>query len=72
MSALIDFISGDVDRVVIDRTGFTARFNLLLDFAPPSRPESRLPASPVPRSLPPWRNSLDCSWCLRRGLWTCS
>ena len=34
MSALIDFISGDVDRVVIDKTGFTAPFNLLLDFAP--------------------------------------
>ena len=28
MSALIDFISVDVDRVVIDRTGFTAPFNL--------------------------------------------
>ena len=44
MSALIHLIAGDIDRIVIDRTGFTARFNLLLDFAPPSRPESRLPA----------------------------
>jgi uncharacterized protein (TIGR03435 family) len=33
ISALIDFISPDVDRVVIDRTGFTAPFNLTLDFA---------------------------------------
>jgi uncharacterized protein (TIGR03435 family) len=42
--AFIDWISGDLDRIVIDRTGFTAPFNLLLDFAPPSNPESRLPA----------------------------
>ena len=34
--ALIDFISVDVDRVVLDKTGFTAPFNLVLDFAPPS------------------------------------
>ena len=33
MSALIDLISGDVDRVIIDRTGFAERFNLVLDFA---------------------------------------
>ena len=51
MSALIDLISGDIDRIVIDRTGFTARFNLLLDFAPPSRPESRLPAYSGPNDL---------------------
>ena len=43
MPAFIDWISGDLDRIVIDRTGFTAPFNLLLDFAPPSNPESRLP-----------------------------
>ena len=43
MSALIDFISGDVDRVVIDKTGFTAPFNLVLDFAPASDPESSGP-----------------------------
>ena len=34
MSSLIDFISGDVDRVVLDKTGFKAPFNLVLDFAP--------------------------------------
>lgn len=33
MAALIDGISGDVDRLVIDKTGFTAPFNLVLDFA---------------------------------------
>jgi uncharacterized protein (TIGR03435 family) len=43
MPAFIDWISGDLDRIVIDRTGFTAPFNLLLDFAPPSNPQSRLP-----------------------------
>jgi uncharacterized protein (TIGR03435 family) len=42
-AASIDLISGDLDRIVIDRTGFTAPFNLLLDFAPPNRQESRLP-----------------------------
>lgn len=40
MSALIDLISGDVDRIIIDKTGFTAPFNLLIDFA----------AAPVPGS----------------------
>ncbi len=44
MPALINLISGDLDRIVIDKTGFTERFNVLLDFAPPSDPESRLPA----------------------------
>jgi uncharacterized protein (TIGR03435 family) len=48
MSQLVDFIAGDVDRIVIDKTGFAERFNLLLDFAPPSRPESRLPAPSGP------------------------
>jgi uncharacterized protein (TIGR03435 family) len=33
MAALIDYISPDVDRPVIDRTGFTERFNFVLDFA---------------------------------------
>jgi uncharacterized protein (TIGR03435 family) len=48
MPELIDLILDDVDRVIIDRTGFAERFNLLLDFAPPSRPESRLPAPSGP------------------------
>jgi len=34
MSWLVDMLSNDVGRTVIDRTGFTDRFNLLLDFAP--------------------------------------
>ena len=46
MSALIGFISGDVDRVIIDQTGFTERFNLLLDFA------AVRPAGPAPSSGP--------------------
>jgi bla regulator protein BlaR1 len=43
ISALIDFISPDVDRVVIDRTGFTTPFNLTLDFASPRDSESSGP-----------------------------
>lgn len=35
MSRLVDILSDELDRTVIDRTGFTERFNLLLDFAPP-------------------------------------
>jgi uncharacterized protein (TIGR03435 family) len=34
MSWLVDMLSSDVGRIVIDRTGFTEPFNLLLDFAP--------------------------------------
>ncbi len=33
MASLIEFISPDVDRPVVDRTGFTERFNFVLDFA---------------------------------------
>jgi uncharacterized protein (TIGR03435 family) len=33
MAALIDYISPDVDRPVVDKTGFTERFNFVLDFA---------------------------------------
>lgn len=43
MPALIDLISGDLDRIVVDKTGVTEPFNLLLDFAPALRPETRLP-----------------------------
>lgn len=35
MSRLIDVLSDELDRTIIDRTGFAERFNLLLDFAPP-------------------------------------
>ncbi|HET9467053.1 MAG TPA: TIGR03435 family protein [Vicinamibacterales bacterium] len=34
MSWLVDMLADDVGRTVIDRTGFTEPFNLLLDFAP--------------------------------------
>jgi uncharacterized protein (TIGR03435 family) len=34
MSWLVDMLSNDVGRTVVDRTGFAERFNLLLDFAP--------------------------------------
>ena len=40
MSVLIDLISGDVDRIVIDKTGFAAPFNMLLDFAAAPEPGS--------------------------------
>jgi bla regulator protein BlaR1 len=43
MSALSDFISVYVDRVVVDRTGFAAPFNLLLDFASPRNAEASGP-----------------------------
>ncbi len=33
MASLIEFISPDVDRPVVDRTGFTEPFNFVLDFA---------------------------------------
>ena len=36
MSGLINFLSVDIDRVVVDRTGFAAPFNLLLDYAAPN------------------------------------
>jgi uncharacterized protein (TIGR03435 family) len=34
MAWLLDLIAEDLGRVVLDKTGFTAPFNLLLDFAP--------------------------------------
>ena len=40
ISAMIDLISGELDRIVVDRTGFTAPFNLLLDFAASTQPGS--------------------------------
>jgi bla regulator protein BlaR1 len=43
MSALIDYISVDLDRVVLDRTGLTAPFNFVLDFAPASDPAASGP-----------------------------
>jgi uncharacterized protein (TIGR03435 family) len=33
MSTLLDSISGDVGRIVLDRTGFTELFNFRLEFA---------------------------------------
>ena len=48
MSGLIDLISGDVDRVVIDATGFGDRVNLVLDFAAEGNPRLRLPPSSGP------------------------
>ena len=43
MAALIDLISVDLDRVVLDRTGFTSPFNFVLDFAPTSDPAASGP-----------------------------
>ena len=34
MSQLLEVISEDLGRIVVDKTGFSAPFNLLLDFAP--------------------------------------
>jgi uncharacterized protein (TIGR03435 family) len=35
MPELIDMLSDEVGRIVIDRTGFTERFDFQLEFAPP-------------------------------------
>jgi uncharacterized protein (TIGR03435 family) len=43
MATLIALISIDLDRVVLDKTGFTAPFNLLLDFAPAADPAASGP-----------------------------
>lgn len=61
MSSLIELVSGDVDRLVVDRTGFTAPFNLLLEFAASRSPESRLP----PHSGPSIADALDDQLGLR-------
>jgi uncharacterized protein (TIGR03435 family) len=34
MSDLVEIVSEDLGRIVVDKTGFSAPFNLLLDFAP--------------------------------------
>ena len=43
MAALVDAISGEAGRVVIDKTGFTPRFNLVLDFARAADPTASGP-----------------------------
>jgi uncharacterized protein (TIGR03435 family) len=40
MAGLIELISGDVDRIIVDKTGFSAPFNLVLDFAAAPAPGS--------------------------------
>lgn len=47
MAALSDFISPDVDRPVMDKTGFTAPFNLALDFAPGADMDRITPSGPT-------------------------
>ena len=48
ISTLLGYISADVDRAVIDKTGFTAPFNLLLDFGRASAPGVSLSGPPGP------------------------
>jgi uncharacterized protein (TIGR03435 family) len=48
IDGLIDLISGDVDRVIVNRTGFGDRINLVLDFAAEGNPKLRLPPSSGP------------------------
>lgn len=43
MSALLDYISVDLDRMVVDKTGFTSPFNFVVDFAPASDPAASGP-----------------------------
>ena len=47
MAALINYISPDVDRFVVDRTGFTERFNFVLDFAPAADMDRITPSGPT-------------------------
>jgi bla regulator protein blaR1 len=44
MAGAIDTIAGQVERPIVDRTGFNARFNLLLEFAPASDPTASGPS----------------------------
>ena len=44
MSQMIEAIAGQVERPMVDRTGFTAHFNFLLDFAPASDPTASGPS----------------------------
>lgn len=43
ISTLTDLIAVDLDRVVLDRTGFSAPFNFVMDFAPVSDPAASGP-----------------------------
>ena len=47
--AFVANVSGYVDRLVIDRTGLTGRFDVLLQFGPPGAPSA---ASPDPGNVP--------------------
>ena len=44
MAGAIEKIARQVERPIVDRTGFTARFNFLLDFAPASDPKASGPS----------------------------
>jgi bla regulator protein BlaR1 len=44
MARAILAIAGQVDRPIVDRTGFTAQFNFVLDFAPASDPTASGPS----------------------------
>jgi uncharacterized protein (TIGR03435 family) len=44
MARAIETIAGEVERPIVDRTGFTAQFNFLLDFAPASDPKASGPS----------------------------
>jgi uncharacterized protein (TIGR03435 family) len=47
MAALINYVSPDVDRPVIDRTGVTEGFNFVLDFAPAADMDRITPSGPT-------------------------
>ena len=44
IAGAIETIAGQVERPIVDRTNFTARFNLLLEFAPASDPTASGPS----------------------------
>jgi uncharacterized protein (TIGR03435 family) len=74
----LNVLSGELDRIVVDRTGLTEKFNLRLEYEPirpimgmpgtaPGTPQSRMPSLRRRRSTPS-RNNSAWNSCSRRSL----
>ena len=78
MPALVEMLSHEVGRTVVDTTGFAGLFNVRLEFAPdlPGFDTARVRCARRrrwprdSRSLLRCRSSSGCGWCRRRGPWT--
>ena len=66
MQELVEIISEDLGRIVVDKTGFDAPFNLLLDFAPLRDPEPG-PSSSAPTISTALREQLGLQLRLTTG-----